>query len=128
MLRLAGGALVKWLGGGTIAAVLALGGGWLWHDWQTGRLEVRLAEARGENVELQASLREWQSAAEQRKNELERVRLQAEAARASVDRLEARLADQEADYDELRAQIRNAPPEDDGPVALVLRDALEGLP
>lgn len=128
MLKMAGGLLVKWLGGGTVAALIALGAGWLWHDWQTGRLEARLAEARGETVELRASLNEWQAAAERRGAELVRARREAEAARAAVEQLEAELARQEVAYDSLREQIRSAPPEDDGPVAPVLRDALEGLP
>lgn len=127
-LRTVGGWLVKWLGGGTLVAILALGAGWLWHDWQTGRLETRLAEARGEVVQLRASRDEWREAAEQRLDELERAREERQAARDAVAQLQVLLERQDERYSELREQIRNAPSHEDGPVAPVLRKALEGLP
>lgn len=110
--------------GGTVLAILALG----WHDWQTGKLEARLADARGEVVQLRADRDEWRDAAEQRLDELERVREEREAARQAVAELEAQLAYQDERYGNLREQIRNAPSHEDGPVAPVLRHALEGLP
>lgn len=127
-LRTVGGWLVKWLGGGTLVAILALGAGWLWHDWQTGRLETRLAEARGEVVQLRASRDEWREAAERRLDELVQVRAEREAARQAAAALEAQLVRRDEQYSNLREQIRNAPSHEDGPVAPVLRNALEGLP
>lgn len=128
MFKVIGGLLGRWLGGGTLAALIAMGGGWLWHDWQTGRLESRLAEARGESTELRALLSEWQAAAERRGQELERAQEEAEAARVAVDRLEGQLETQETAYHQLRQQILSAPESQDGPVAPVLRNTLEALP
>lgn len=127
-LRAVGGWLVKWLGGGTLVAMLALGAGWLWHDWQTGKLEARLSEARGEAAQLRTSRDEWREAAEQRLDELERVREERQAAREAAALLQAQLEHQDERYSELREQIRNAPSHEDGPVAPVLRQVLEGLP
>ncbi|WP_328184649.1 hypothetical protein [Marinobacter sp. OP 3.4] len=128
MFKIISGVVMRWLGGGTLAALLAMGGGWLWHDWQTGRLEERLAEARGESTDLRSSLSHWQAEAERRKQALDQVRQDVRAAEAAMLELEARLEQKDAAYEELWQRIQTAPESDDGPVAPVLRKTLEGLP
>lgn len=128
MFKIIGSVVMRWLGGGTLAALLALGGGWLWHDWQTGRLEERLAEARGESVDLRTSVSQWQAEAERRKQALDQVREDARASEAARRELESRLEKQDAAYDALRQKISAAPESEDGPVAPVLRKTLEDLP
>ena len=128
MFKIIGSVVMRWLGGGTLAALLALGGGWLWHDWQTGRLEERLAEARGESTNLRTSLSQWQAEAERRKLALEQVRQDARESEAAMRELEARLKQTDAAYENLRKQISAAPDSDDGPVAPVLRKTLKDLP
>lgn len=128
MFKIIGSVVMRWLGGGTLAALLAMGGGWLWHDWQTGRLEDRLAEARGESTDLRTSLSQWQAEAERRMQALNQVRQDAKASEAARRELEARLQQKDADYQELQEQISAAPESDDGPVAPVLRKTLEDLP
>ena len=128
MFKIIGSVVMRWLGGGTLAALLAMGGGWLWHDWQTGRLEERLAEARGESTDLRTSLSKWQAEAERRKQALDQVREDARASEAARRELESRLEQKDAAYQELRQKISAAPESDDGPVAPVLRKTLEDLP
>lgn len=128
MFKIIGSVIMRWLGGGTLAALLAMGGGWLWHDWQTGRLEERLAEARGESTDLRTSLSQWQAEAERRKQMLDQVREDARASEAARRELESRLEKKDAAYQELRQQIAAAPESDDGSVAPVLRKTLEDLP
>lgn len=128
MFKIIGSVVMRWLGGGTLAALLALGGGWLWHDWQTGRLEERLAEARGESTDLRTSLSQWQAEAERRKQALDQVRQDARASETARRELEARLEEQDAAYNALLQQISATPESDDGPVAPVLRKTLKDLP
>jgi septal ring factor EnvC (AmiA/AmiB activator) len=128
MFKIIGSVVMRWLGGGTLAALLAMGSGWLWHDWQTGRLEERLAEARGESTDLRTSLSQWQAEAERRMYALNQVRQDAREAEAAMRELEARLEKTDAAYEKLRKQISATPDSDDGPVAPVLRKTLEDLP
>lgn len=128
MFKIISSVVMRWLGGGTLAALLALGGGWLWHDWQTGRLEERLAEARGESTDLRTSLSQWQAEAERRKQALDQMRADARDSEAARRELESRLEEQDAAYAALLEQISAAPASDDGPVAPVLRKTLEDLP
>lgn len=55
-------------------------------------------------------------------------RRRSRAAERAVVELQAALAERDADYQEIRQRIRQAPAEADGPVAPVLRDTLEALP
>ncbi|TGG92517.1 hypothetical protein E4656_13685 [Natronospirillum operosum] len=140
--RLLGGALVKWLGGGTIVAVVLGGVGFLYHGYQTNRLERAVTEAeatvllhRSEAVDLrsrvsdlQRDLGQWQAAADESQARAEALREELQASRDTVRNMNARLAAGERAYRALNERIRAAPAEADGPVAPVLRDTLEALP
>ena len=113
--------------------LLALGlgvmvGGWLWHQAETARLELAVTEAQFEAESLRRGRDAWQERANRYRDDLAiAIAEQAHAERA-VRELQAELADRGARYRKLQARIRQAPEADDGPVAPVLRDALEALP
>lgn len=127
-LRLAGGALVKWLGGGTVLALLLGAGGWLYHEWQTSRLDRALAEARSEVVEMERNRDEWRVAAERWEQEVARLERQSALQRKSVQALEDELAAQQAEYQALSEDLEEVLESQDGPVAPVLRETLGRLP
>lgn len=126
------GFVSRWLGGGTgvllIIACVAIGGGWVWHSWKTAELEARLAKQQQHNTALQANVEEWKAASEARQHALDILREEARAARAANAKLKKSLAQKDQAYEALHQQIVAAPEADDGPVAPVLRHALEGLP
>lgn len=134
-LKLAGGALIKWLGGGTVLALLLGLGGWVFHEWQTNRLETAVAEADGRAQAAEAradSLRrdvsDWERSAGEAVRRAQVLHEELAAGREQVRQLQQRLEQRNRAYTALERQIRQAPDEDDGEVAPVLRDTLEGLP
>lgn len=60
--------------------------------------------------------------------QLNDARRRSRAAEEAVAALQETLAERDARYDDLRRRIQNAPAEDDGAVAPVLRDTLGRLP
>ena len=111
---------------GVMLLVVSLG--WLWHEWETGKLEKQLATALGDTKTMQVNRDEWKESAEKRLAELGTIREERTAARTALRELENRLNEKDQAYLTLRDSIRNAPETDDGPVAPVLRNALEDLP
>lgn len=77
---------------------------------------------------LQSSVAHWQSAALSYKATADKLDALHQSANASVKALQAKLAEQGQRYKPLNRQLKNAPDTDDGEVAPVLRQALEGLP
>lgn len=120
MLRLLGGAAVKWLGGGTLMALVLGGGGYLYHDWQTDRLRERVAD-------LVDDRDEWRRSARTQQARAERLEQERAAARKAQQALRAELEQQAREYEALRERIEAAPDEDDAPAAPVLRRTLEDL-
>lgn len=107
-------------------ALVLVAGGWLWLD--RDRLAAERDAAKGELAMMIDKRDRWRSRATQAeadRDAAQQRRLQAEAAVAA---LQEELAADAADYRQLRERIRKAPAEDDGPVAPVLRHALEDLP
>lgn len=131
MFGMIGGFLSRWLGGGVgmvlIAAVVVIGG-WLWHSATVARLEAKLAEQENITATTEANRDLWMAAAEARQQALDNIHQDMAAARAANAKLKARLAQKDDAYQELRRRIALAPAADDGPVAPVLRQVLEGLP
>lgn len=123
-LRLIGGALIKWVGGGTIAAVLLGGAAWIYYQHQANQL----TEAQAEVATLTLSRDAWRMSSATKSERITLLVEEREAARTSVKQLQRRLAEMGATYRERIRAINAAPEADDGPVAPVLRDALEGLP
>lgn len=113
--------------------LLALGlgvmaGGWLWHQAETARLERQLSQVQAEAEVLRKGLDAWQARADRYRDDLAAAIAEQAHAERAVRELQAELADSGARYRELQVRIRQAPERDDGPVAPVLRDALEALP
>lgn len=111
----------------TAALVVALVlGGWQFlrarHLDQMLTIETQALEAMTGNRDR------WQANAHQVLEELAEQRQRARQAEAAVAELMATLESTHADYQALERQVRQAPAEDDGPVAPVLRQALEALP
>lgn len=108
-----------------LVMALALGG------WQFYRAE-RLAEAlalEGERLEALAANRDrWHERTVALSETLRRERERARQAEQAVAELHAALDELDAGYGEAVREARQAPPEHDGPVAPVLRRALEVLP
>ncbi|MEX0745303.1 MAG: hypothetical protein WD118_06845 [Phycisphaeraceae bacterium] len=112
-----------------VAVVLAAGvGAWLWHDATTSRLETALAEANSARQALSESRDQWQARAESQARSLAREREERRHAEAAVRTLQADLQTLDNRYTTMARRIRQAPAEDDGPVAPVLRETLEALP
>ncbi|WP_028574344.1 hypothetical protein [Desulfonatronovibrio hydrogenovorans] len=114
------GPALKWVTGGTAVLAMLAGGAWAYHSWKTGQLESQV-------IEIRDSRDRWKDAARSHESRAEKMEQQYKQARQSVRDLEQELSAQEAHYESLREQIRQAPDEEDGPVAPVLRDTLEAL-
>lgn len=111
-----------------LAALIAGGGGWVWHRLEVAELSASLADAKSDAQQFADERDQWRDRAEQRQQALDRVRLERRAAETAVRQLQDDLADRDAMYRARQQRIAEAPPEDDGPVAPVLRDAIERLP
>ncbi|MCH8500167.1 MAG: hypothetical protein LAT63_16970 [Marinobacter sp.] len=120
--------LMKWLGGGTVLALLAAGGLWLWQDRQAARDALRIEVLTCEAQALRVNRDLWQTTAAAYAEDLESLRRLQHETVLALQQLDTRLDGQRQHYDALRNQIQQATPEDDGPVAPVLRRVLEGLP
>ncbi|AXY41613.1 hypothetical protein [Halomonas sp. JS92-SW72] len=111
-----------------LLGLLALGGlGW----WGVTTWEGRVAEreALAQEVEaLTANRDRWQQRTMDVLEQLGQARERTRQAEAALAELQEALAERDADYREIRRRIREAPAQDDGPVAPVLRRALEELP
>lgn len=111
-----------------LAALIAGGGGWVWHRLEVAELSASLADAKSDAKQYATERDQWRDRAEQRQQALDRVRLERRAAEVAVRQLQDDLADRETTYRARQQRIAEVPPEDDGPVAPVLRDAIERLP
>ena len=112
---------MKWILGGSLVALLIGAGAWVYHDWQTGKLQSELDRMEASRDTWKESAQRWETTAVTLESEIK-------AERKAALRLESALEEVDSRYRRLRHQIRDAPDEDDGPVAPVLRRALEGLP
>lgn len=101
-------------------------GGWLWLD--RARLAAERDAAETELTQMADSRDAWRARAHQAQADRDAAQQRRRQAEAAVAELQEELAADAADYRELRQRIRQAPDEDDGPVAPVLRQALEDLP
>lgn len=124
--RLLAGAVFRRIGvGALITAVLAVGG-WLYHGATTNKLRAEAADTR---LEAMVTNRDaWRALAEHGVDRIAHLEAERRHAEAAVQQLQVRLADREVETRARTARIRAAPPEDDGPVARVLADAIEALP
>lgn len=104
---------------GLVVALLV--GTLLYHAWRTGQLQHLLQASQTERSQ-------WQQLATAEKARADRLAAQQQAASAAVQALQAELASADARYRSLKQRIANAPASDNGAVAPVLRQALEGLP
>lgn len=111
-----------------VAVVIVVGGGWLWHQSETAQLESALSEARADAEVLRRGLDAWQARAERYRDDLAAAIAEQAHAERAVRELQAELAESGDRYRELQRRIEQAPESDNGPVAPVLRDALEALP
>lgn len=111
--------MLKWL-----LIIPLLLGGWLYHD----AMASRLALAESELQRVTESRDMWQQSAEALGSIMRNIERDRLAARQAVQQLQHTLAEQDAHYSDLRKQIRQRPAQHDGPVAPVLRDAIEALP
>lgn len=111
-----------------LLGVLALGGlGW----WGVTTWEARVEERQALTQEVEtltANRDRWHQRTLGLMEQLGETRERARQAEAALIELQDALAERDADYREIRRHIRRAPAEDDGPVAPVLRRALEELP
>lgn len=127
-MRAIGGALVKWLGAGTLVAMLMGGAGYLYHDWQTGRMQGQIQAVEAELERVRQNRDGWRTAAESWRVRADALMEERDAAQAAERALRSELHEQAEGYALVREQVRAAPEQDDAPVAPVLRGALEALP
>ena len=127
-LRLFGGALARVMGSGTAIALIVGAGAWLYHGWQTGRLQSAIQDKQVTITELRTERDQWRASAQSHQQRAARQEALRKAADSSVRQLQAVLAEREQSYQAERERLRDSPVEDDGPVAPVLRETLEGLP
>jgi len=109
------------------AVVAVVGGGWLWHQSETARLESALSETRADAEVLRKGLDAWQARADRYRDDLATAIAEQAHAERAVRELQAELADSGDRYRDRQRRIEQAPESDNGPVAPVLRDALEAL-
>lgn len=126
-LSLAGGTLARTLGGAVIALAIS-GGAWLYHSWQTGQLQSVIANKSSEIQTLREERDQWQAAALSHKSRAEKLDALQTAAQEAVLKLQEALAVDHQAYTSSKQRIQIAPAGDDGEVAPVLRETLEGLP
>ncbi len=113
------------------AAVLGLAatGGLGWWGIQAWEARVTEREALTQQLEaLEANRDRWHSRALEVFGQMEAQRQRARQAEQAVETLQQALAERETAYRQARQRVRQAPEQDDGPVAPVLRQALEDLP
>lgn len=128
MLKLLSSWLIRLAGNGTALAVLLGLGAALYHGWRTNALENALQGKAADLAELKAEREGWRNLAlayEARANKLQAMQRAADTANRELQRT---LAARQTTHQQLASQIRHAPPDDDGPVAPVLKQALAGLP
>ncbi|CAA0103374.1 hypothetical protein [Zhongshania aliphaticivorans] len=124
MLRIVGAVL----GNSTAVAILLAIGAVLYHGWRTGSLQD-LLQAKDQKVgSLIAERDHWRDAALAYQSRADKQESLREAANESVRNLQKVLAERERSYTLQQQTISDSPPRDDGPVAPVLRNAIEGLP
>ncbi|SDK31432.1 hypothetical protein [Billgrantia gudaonensis] len=125
--KLLGRVVPAWVWAVVIGLVAAGGVGW----WGVTAWEARIAEQEAlaqELATMTANRDRWQQRTQQLLEQQRAAQERARQAEAAVAELQAALAERDADYREIQRRIRQAPAEDDGPVAPVLRQALEALP
>ncbi|MDF1691755.1 MAG: hypothetical protein P1U47_05255 [Zhongshania sp.] len=128
MLRVFGGWLFKLLGNGTALAVLLALGGVIYHGWRTGNLQSLVADRDERLNEATAELERWRSLALAYRVRGDKLAALQRSANDAVRQLQLDLDERNKTFQATALQIRQAPPEDDGPVAAVLRQTLESLP
>ncbi|MGM0913743.1 MAG: hypothetical protein ACQEXC_00535 [Pseudomonadota bacterium] len=127
MLSLARKLLPAWVW----AALLGLGvvGGLGWYGVNTWEDRVEQRQALEQQLEAVTANRDrWYQRTMDVLGQLGDERQRAREAEAAVVELQQALEAREAGYRQARQRVQAAPPEDDGPVAPVLRQALEDLP
>lgn len=128
MLNLAAGVAAKTIMSRLLlASLVAAAGGIGWHFWQTGKLQSALSTAETQVERLQANRDAWQRTAEQGAERVRRLEAERAAATEAVQAMQDELAAREPAYEVVLVEIEQAPAGDDGPVAPVLRNALEAL-
>lgn len=111
-----------------VLGIASVGGlGW-WVLSDREQLSAERDAAQAEVETLTASRDRWHQRAMSVTQELGDTRQRYREAEQAVRALQAELIEQSADYQPLRQRIEDAPESDDGPVAPVLRNALESLP
>lgn len=113
--------IIRVLGWAILLLSLAGGAGWLYHKYQIGSLKYDLRS-------VEADRDYWEAAATERKALLESERAERIAIMKAIRSVQLEIAGVEQRYQALQHKIRDSPPADDGPVAPVLRQALEDLP
>jgi len=127
MLSLARKLIPRWVWAAILALAAVAGLGWWGVTTWEARVEER--EALAQQVEAMSAQRDrWQAHTLSVMAQLGEARERARQAEAALAELQAALAERDADYREIRGRIRQAPAENDGPVAPVLHQALEALP
>lgn len=132
LIRLAGrvGGLLKavpfqaWL---AFALVAALAWAVWWHLDTVDGLRAGLNDATAAATAAKDDRDRWQARASRYRDDMITAIAEQAHAEKAVRELQAELSDNGARYRALQARIRQAPETDDGPVAPVLRDALEAL-
>lgn len=125
--KLLGRVVPAWVWAAMIGLVAAGGLGW----WGVNAWEDRIAEQEAlaqELATMTANRDRWQQRTQELSEQQRAAHERARQAEQAVAELQAALAERDADYREIQRRIRHAPAEDDGPVAPVLRQALEALP
>lgn len=113
--------IIRVLGWAILLLSLAGGAGWLYHKYQIGSLKYDLRS-------VEADRDYWQATAVENKALLAAERAERIAIIEAIRNLRSEIAGVDQRYQALQHKIRDSPPADDGPVAPVLRQALDGLP
>ncbi|NVE91559.1 hypothetical protein [Vreelandella titanicae] len=127
MLSMLGKLIPTWVWAAVLGIAVVGGLAW-WVLADREQLTTERDAAKAEVETLTVSRDHWHQRAMSVTEQLGDTRQRYREAEQAVRALQAELIEQSAGYKSLRQRIEDAPESDDGPVAPVLRNALESLP
>ena len=120
--------LARVLIGTTLLSLLSTAGAGLYAWHTTGKSEIALGEKDNRIEQLTVNRNSWKAAADRWQADALRYEQERTAARQAAQALALKQDELERRYAPIKKAIEQSRPQDDGPVAPVLRQAIEALP
>jgi len=120
--------LARVLIGTTLLSLLSTAGAGLYAWHATGKAEIALGEKDNRIEQLTVNRNSWKAVADRWQADALRYKQERTAARQAAQTLALKQDELEQHYAPIKKAIEQSRPQDDGPVAPVLRQAIEALP